>query len=78
MDDPGGRDPDLSDCGRITANPDVTLPAKKPVVGGKRQYLREGRMSGFVCASLLGLAATLAEGALVVLATSLPGHVESW
>jgi hypothetical protein len=46
-------------------------------VGGNRQYLREGRMRGFVCASLLGLVATLAEGAPVMLAGSLPGHVES-
>jgi hypothetical protein len=56
----------------------LNLPARKPVVGGNRQYLREGRMRGFVCASLLGLAATLAEGAPVMLAASLPGHVESW
>ena len=32
-------------------------------MGENRQYLREGRMRGLVCASLLGLAATLAEGA---------------
>jgi hypothetical protein len=35
-------------------------------------------MRGFVCASLLGLAATPTEGAPVVLAASLPEHVESW
>jgi hypothetical protein len=35
-------------------------------------------MRGFVCASFLGLAATLAEGAPVMLAASLPGQVESW
>jgi hypothetical protein len=56
----------------------LNLPARKPVVGGNRQYLRGGRMRGFVCASLLGLAATLAEGAPVMLGASLPGHVELW
>ena len=56
----------------------LNLPARQPVVGGNRQYLREGRMRGFVCASLLGLAATLAEGAPVMLAASLPWYVESW
>jgi ABC-type phosphate transport system permease subunit len=35
-------------------------------------------MRGVVCASLLGLAATLAEGAPVMLAASLSGRVESW
>jgi hypothetical protein len=35
-------------------------------------------MRGFVYASLLSLAATLTEGAPVMLAVSLPGHVESW
>ena len=35
----------------------LNLPARKPVVGANRQYLREGRMRGFVCASLLRLAA---------------------
>jgi hypothetical protein len=56
----------------------LKLPVRKPVARGNRQYSREGRMRGFVCASLLGLAATLAEGAPVRLAASLPGHVESW
>jgi hypothetical protein len=45
---------------------------------GNRQYLREGRMLGFVYASLLGLAATVTEGVAVMLAASLLGHVESW
>jgi hypothetical protein len=35
-------------------------------------------MGGFVCALLLGLAATRAKGAPIMLAASLPGHVESW
>ena len=34
-------------------------------------------MRGFVCTSLLGLAATLADGAPVMLAASLPWYVES-
>jgi hypothetical protein len=56
----------------------LKLPVRKPVARGNRQYSREGRMRGFVCASLLGLARTLAEGAPVMLAVSAPGHVESW
>jgi hypothetical protein len=56
----------------------LNLPARKPVVGGSHPYLQEGRMRGVVCASLLGLAATLAEGAPVMLAASLSGRVESW
>jgi hypothetical protein len=35
-------------------------------------------MRGFACALLLRLAATLAEGAQVMLAVSVSGHVESW
>jgi hypothetical protein len=35
-------------------------------------------MRGYVRASLLGRAATLGEGAPVILAASDPGHVESW
>jgi hypothetical protein len=35
-------------------------------------------MRGFVCASLLGLAATMAEAVPVMLVASLPGHEESW
>lgn len=34
-------------------------------------------MCGFVYAALLGLAVSMAEGAPVVLAGGLPGHVES-
>jgi hypothetical protein len=55
----------------------LNLPAGKPVVGGNRQYLEEGRMRGPVCVSLFGLATTLAEGAPVMLAASLLGQVES-
>jgi hypothetical protein len=35
-------------------------------------------MPGFVRASLLSLAATLAEGAPFILAASLSGYLESW
>jgi hypothetical protein len=55
----------------------LNLPARKLVVGGNRQYLREGRMRGFVSASPLGLTAALAKGAPVILAASVPGHVHS-
>jgi hypothetical protein len=58
--------------------PLLNLPARKPVVGENRQYLREGRMRGIVCASFSDSLQPLAEGAPVILAASLPGHVESW
>ena len=65
---------------RIDGNSTLLLdmPARKPEAAGNRHYIREDRRRGFVCASLLGPAATLAEGAQVILAASVLGQVESW